>query len=118
MDIFDKFLYQAKAGAMFANEYPRYSKLGNMFVKEKGTPIFKAVITLIGNDSTDMLEEMVHEAYMSGELDTSYHEDFIKQLVKNLFKSYHDIFKHSKDVGKNVENLQDFVRFLRKGIGA
>lgn len=118
MDIFDKFLYQAKVGAMFASEYPRYNKLGNMFAKEKGTPIYEAVIAEIGDGSIDMLEQMVHEAYMSGELDTTYDEDFIEQLFRNLFSNYNDIFNYTDDVERNLKNLEDFVRFMKNGLRA
>lgn len=116
MDIFDKFLYQAKAGAMFAKLHPRYNKLANMFTKEKGTPIYESVISEIGGDPVDMLKQMVHKSYKAGEVDTSYTERFITELLVSLFSNYEDIFKDTEDIDKNIKNLDEFVRFMKSGL--
>lgn len=116
LDIFDKFLYQAKAGTMYAYEHPKFHKLGTMFAKEKGTSIYDSIIDEVGGDSTDMLKTMVHHAYESGEINRSFTEEFIYKLLLNLFSNYDDIFKAESELEKNLKNLEEYVRFMKNGI--
>lgn len=115
MDIFEKFLYQAKAGIMFGNKYPKYSKLANMFVKEKDTPIYKAIILEISLNSNNILKNMIHEAYKAGEFDKSYSEEFIMKILIKLFSHYNDFFEYTKGSEDALKNLDEFVRFIKEG---
>ena len=55
-----------------------------MFAKEKGSSIYEAVITEVGGESTDMLNQMIQEAYDLGELDNSYDmQYFSTELVEH-----------------------------------
>jgi len=117
MDIFDKFLYQAKAGMLFASEYPKYYKLGNMFLKEKGNPIYKKAIEHLRNDSSEILTHMIDAAYENNELHTSYSKEFINKLLIHLFSYYDDIFTDStNDLDKSLANLENYVRFIKYGL--
>lgn len=118
MDIFDKFLYQAKAGTIYAHEHPEYNKLGIMFAKEKGNAIYDAIINEVGGDTTDMLREMVGKAYESGELDQSFSEEFLFKLLHNMFSNYAEIFKGEGELEHTLKNLEDYVRFMKHGIKA
>lgn len=118
MDVFDKFLYQAKAGAMFAREYPDYNKLANMFTKEKGSDIYNTIVEAIGGDSNNLLEQMIHTAYETGELDTSYTESFIIQLLGNLFSHFDEIFTSENSIERDLKNLEEYVRFMKHGLKA
>jgi len=118
MDIFDKFLYQAKAGTIYAHDHPKYHKLGNMFAKEKGNAIYDAIINEVGGDSTDMLREMVGKAYESGELDQSFSEEFLLKLLHNMFSNYDEVFKGESELEHTLKNLEDYVRFMKQGIKA
>ena len=117
MDIFDKFLYQAKAGLLFAEKYPRYNKLANMFVKEKGTPIYDKMVKVIGVDSSELLKLMIREAYAADELDKSFTLEFLISLLENLFAQYDIIFKNTEGLERNMDGLNQFVRFLKTGLG-
>lgn len=116
MDIFDKFLYQAKVGMMFANEYPRYNKLASMFSKEKGNEIYDKMIDIIGGNASGMLEAMVSEAYDKGELDTSFDKSFTQHLLEKLFANYDDFFETSDVLDRNLDKLESFVRFMKSGL--
>lgn len=118
MDMFDKFLYQAKAGIRFAGEYPAYHQLGLMFAKERGTEIYEKLIDIIGGDSSDMLKEMIATAYESGELNTSFKLDFIINVLEKLFQDYDDFFESYEDTKRNLDQLDEFVRFMKEGFGA
>lgn len=118
MDIFDKFQYQAKAGIMFAYEHPEFHKLGTMFSKEKGNDIYDAIVSEVGGDSTEMLREMVGQAYESGELDQSFSEEFLFKLLQNLFSNYDEVFKGESTLEHTLKNLEDYVRFMKQGIQA
>lgn len=118
MDIFDKFLYQAKAGIMYAYEYPAHHKLGNMFAKEKGNAIYEATIHEVGGDATDMLLEMVHKAYEAGELDQSFSEEFLFKLIQNLFRNYDEMLTAESELEHTLKSLEEYVRFMKQGIKA
>lgn len=118
IDIFDKFLYQAKTGIMYAFEHPKYHQLGVMFAKEKGTHIYDSIIDDIGSDSTEMLKTMVHEAYESGELDKSYSKDFIFKLLETMFNNFYELFKDEHALEQSLKNLEEYVRFMKYGLKA
>lgn len=117
LDIFDKFLYQAKTGILFAENKPQYNKLAYMFLKEKGTDIYDKMIEVIGGDASDTLRRMVEEAYQAGELDRSFSLDFQFKVIEKHFQDYNDFFDHD-DLNQNLQNLEDFVKFLKNGLGA
>lgn len=116
MDIFDKFLYQAKSGTLYATKNPILHKFASMFAKEKGSQIYETLIDEIGGDSTTMLKAMVHDAYLKGEIDPSYTEDFVYNLLLNLFGNFDDIFHDDLELDKRLENLEAFVRFMKHGL--
>ena len=116
MDLFDKFMYHAKSGTIYANKHPKYNKLGSMFAKEKGTSIYDTIIKEVGGDSTNTLKTMVHMAYESGELDTTYSEDFIFKILHSLFSNFDEIFKDERELGKILTNLNEYVRFMKNGL--
>ena len=117
MDIFDKFLYQAKAGLLFAEKYPMYNKLANMFAKEKGTPIYDKMVKVIGGDSSELLKQMIREAYAANELDKSFTLEFLTSLLENLFAQYDVIFNDTEGLERNIDSLNEFIRFLKTGLG-
>lgn len=117
MDIFDKFLYQAKAGAVFANSNPKYNKLSIMFVKEKGNEIYDKAIEQLNGTTDDILKGMITEAYKNSELNTAFSEDFITQVLSYLFKYYDDIFYDNiTDLDASINNLENFVEFMKHGL--
>ena len=117
MDLFEKFLFQAKAGMTFAQREPRYAKLSNMFAKEKGSPIYEKMRHLIGGDATDMLGKMISEAYEKGELDRSYDLSFVVRIIEKLFSNYDDFFSVEESLERNLIQLNEFVRFMKSGFG-
>lgn len=117
MDIFDKFLYQAKAGVIFSDTNPKYHKLSNMFFKEKGTTLYEKAIAKLHDDTNDILKNMIHEAYINDEFDTAYSEEFINQLINHLFNYFDDIFTNSpKTLEETINNLENYVQFIKYGL--
>lgn len=118
LDIFDKFLYQAKTGLLFAEAQPQYSRLANMLLKEKDNGIYTKVMEKIGIDGADLLKSQVEEALAADELDRSYDIEFVEKLLVNMFMNYDVFFNSKTDTDRNLEDLEQFVRFLRNGLGA
>ncbi|MEX1308464.1 MAG: TetR/AcrR family transcriptional regulator [Eubacteriales bacterium] len=118
IDIFDKFFYQAKAGLLFAQAHTKYNQLANMFAKEKGNEIYDNMLKIIGKDENNILSQLVDDAYQSKELDPSYDRDFVERLLTKLFENYHDFFSETVALEEKLKNLEEFVRFLRNGLGA
>ena len=117
MDIFDKFLYQAKAAALFADKYPRYHKLSNMLTKEKGNPIYEKALSHLKTNTSDILEGMVAEAYENNELDTQFSKKFLSQLLAHLFSYFDDIFADTEgDLQHTLDTLESYVEFIKYGI--
>jgi hypothetical protein len=117
MGVFDKFLYQAKAGALFSDINPKYHQLSNMFVKEKGTELYDKAIAKLQDNTNDILRNMIHEAYMNNEFGAAYSEEFINQLLTHLFSYFDDIFTNSpRSIEKTLSNLESYVHFIKYGL--
>lgn len=89
-----------------------------MFAKEKGTEIYGNMLKVIGNDGNKILKHHIEEAYKSKELDQSYDKVFVEKLLTKLFTNYDDYFKETMDIEGKLKNLEEFVRFLKEGLGA
>jgi len=118
LNIFDQFLHQTEISIAFANEYPKYHLLGNMFLKEKGTPIYTKAVKHIGDSGIDVLEKMILEAYDNGEINNDYPIAFTMQLLTHLFREFDTIFtfQDSDDLQKKKEVLQHYYAFMRHGL--
>lgn len=89
-----------------------------MFAKEKGTEIYGNMLKVIGNNENKILKHHIEEAYKSKELDQSYDKVFVEKLLTKLFTNYDDYFKETMDIEGKLKNLEEFVRFLKEGLGA
>lgn len=118
LDIFDKFLYQAKMGSGFASEYPKYFKLSQMFSKEKNTPIYTKAIAHLGGDSTSIIEAMILEAISKKELSTDFDQTFIVKLLSHMLMEFDQVFHEDEDYEKDkaLENLEQYVKFMKYGL--
>lgn len=116
MDLFDKFLYQARAGAMFGHKHPKYSKLGMMFNKEKGNDIYGIAIEKLNADTDKILKDMIQEAYDGGEFEDEFTDEFVVSLITFMFESFNDIFASEKELEKNLDNLKSYVSFMKRGL--
>ncbi|MDK2808288.1 MAG: TetR/AcrR family transcriptional regulator [Clostridiales bacterium] len=118
LDIFDRFVYQARASVQFAHEFPVYHKLGRMFLKEKGNPIYWTALQHIEATGTDVLDEMIRDAYQNGEINTAYPIEFTVKLLRHLFLEFESIFIH--DIDYELDNISDllktYVSFMRHGL--
>lgn len=117
-DIFDRFISQAKASVRFAKEYPQYYKLGRMFLKEKGTPIFGTALKHIKSSDPDVLDEMIKNAYQKGEINNQYPINFTVKLMHHLFLEFESIF--FQDMDHDLQDISDilekYVLFMRHGL--
>lgn len=120
MDIFDKFLYQAELGAGFAALYPKYHALSLMLSKEKNNPIYRTAIEYLGGSSTDIITAMVKEAIAKNELKSEFDEVFIIKVLTHLLIEFDQIFDEEDDheKGKVLENLRNYVKFMKYGLKA
>lgn len=118
MDLFDQFLFQAKAGLIFAEKEPKYAKLATMFSKEKGTPIYDKMIGIIGGDATEMLRQMIAKAYEKGEINRQFSLEFVTQVLVKLFSDYDVFFYEEDSLDRNLSKLDEFVRFMKEGFGS
>ena len=120
MDIFDKFLYQAELGAGFAALHPKFHALSLMFSNEKGNPIYDAAIKVLGGDSQTIITDMIHEAIANQELKTDFDEKFIIKVMSHLLIEFDRIFDEESDheKEKTLQNLRDYVNFIKYGFKA
>ncbi|MBF4692145.1 TetR/AcrR family transcriptional regulator [Fusibacter ferrireducens] len=117
LNVFDQFLYQTEISINFANEYPKYHRLGGMLLKEKGTPIYKKALEHVGGSGIDILEKMIKEAYDRGDIDNKYPIDFTLQLLTHLFYEFDSIFYFEDDnLQKKKDVLKHYYAFMRHGL--
>lgn len=119
LDMFEKFKIQARIGAEFFAAYPEYYKLGLMFLKEKGSPIYAVAKDYLGNTSEGMIEAMIKAAIDNQDFRDDFSPDFIVKVLSFLFMQFDQIFHSNEDleIGKMLENLDNYVDFMKYGLG-
>lgn len=119
-DIFEMFKFQARMGAEFGKLHPKYHQLSIKFSKEKSKGIYDKASEVLGTDSESILREMIGKAIENGELREDLPKDFVISIVSYLFKHYTDVFQQDEDLTleKMIYNLDNYVDFMRNGIGS
>lgn len=118
-DIFERFKLQAKAGVEFAAAHPEYFRFGKMFVKEKGNKIYETAKGILGSSTETLIDDMIKKAVDDGDFRDSFTRDFIARVVNYLFMHFDEIFDTDEDfeLGKMIENLNNYVDFMKFGMG-
>ncbi len=99
------FRLQAALGAEFAALYPGYHRLGRMFTRERGTPIYETAKALLSGDSEDILAGMIEKALAEGEIRHGFTKEFLVKVLTHLFSSFDVIFDGDEDF-----DLQECLR--------
>jgi AcrR family transcriptional regulator len=117
--IFQTFRLQAALGAEFAALYPGYHRLGRMFTRERGTPIYETAKALLSGDSEDILAGMIEKALAEGEIRHGFTKEFLVKVLTHLFSSFDEIFDGDEDfdLHRVLKNLDMYVDFMEKGMG-
>lgn len=120
MDLFDKFLYQAKLGAGFALLYPKYYALSQKFVQEKKNSIYQTAIEYLGINNSDLITSMIQESIAKKELKLEFGETFLIKLISHLLLAFDQIFydDNTVDMDNILSNLEDYVTFMKYGLKA
>lgn len=117
--IFERFKLQALMGVEFASEHPKYYKLAQMFMKEKGNRIYEIAKKELGITTEGILEEMILAAIENGDFREGFSKDFIVKVVSFMFTHFDEIFYEEEDfeLEKMLENLNSYVDFVKNGLG-
>ena len=118
-DIFDEFKLQAQMGMEFAVGFPQYHKLSIMFAREKGNKIFEDAKKILKFDTESILKKMVKKGKERWDFKESFSEDFLVKILTHLFMNFDEIFDLEEDLQleKLVENLDNYIKFIKYGIG-
>lgn len=118
-DIFEEFKIQAKMGMEFGSCFPQYHRLSRMFVRERGNKIYDEAKSKLNLNTQSMVGEIVEIARENDELNPRFSEDFTVKILTHLFMNFDEIFHEETDfhLGKMVENLNNFVEFMKNGLG-
>jgi AcrR family transcriptional regulator len=118
-DIFDEFKLQAQMGIEFALRFPQYHQLSIMFAREKGNKIYEEAKSSFHPDTESMMKEIVKKGRKNGDLKESFSEEFMVKLLTYLFTNFDEIFSLEEDfqLEKMVENLNNYVEFMKHGMG-
>ncbi|MBU5484193.1 TetR/AcrR family transcriptional regulator [Clostridium sp. MSJ-11] len=118
-DIFEKFKIQARIGAEFAIVFPKFHRLSKMFTKEKGNKVYDIAKGILGSDTEKLLEEMIDKAIENGDFKKEFSKEFIVKTVSYLFIRFDEIFYTQEDfeLEKMIENLDNYVDFMKGGLG-
>ena len=118
-DIFEEFKIQAQMGMEFASRFPQYHRLSRMFVREKGNIIYDNAKSKLNLNTQSMMGEIVKRAMENGELNPRFSEDFSAKILTHLFMNFDEVFQEEEDfhLEKMVENLNNYVEFMKNGLG-
>ena len=117
-DIFDKFMFQAKMGVLFAETYPGYHKLSGRLLKEKNTEVYDRAVKYLNGDSSLILSDMIKEACKKGEFAAGYSEEFVTRTLTHLFTVFDDIFDRGEGTETVLMELEEYIRFMKYGLKA
>lgn len=118
-DIFEEFKIQAQIGMEFASRFPQYHRLSMMFVRERGNIIYDNAKSKLNLNTQSMMGEIVKRAMGNDEINPRFSEDFTVKILTHLFMNFDEIFHEETDfhLEKMVENLNNYVEFMKNGLG-
>ncbi len=118
-DIFERFKLQAKIGAEFAAEFPKYYKISVMFRREKGNEIYEHAKNTCEGNTEAWLEEKIKKAMENGDFNTKFSSEFILKIMSHLFLNFNVIFNEDEDyeTAETLKNVNSLVDFLKDGFG-
>jgi len=118
--LFEQFRLQARFGVQFARQYPLYHKLGRMLAKEAGSPIYEVAKQQLQPGGEQQLAQLVADALAKGELRPGYTQNFLVKLLSLLFSGFDEVFgaQENTDPDHMLANLDQYVEFMRRGLGA
>jgi TetR/AcrR family transcriptional regulator len=118
-DIFERFKLQVNIGTEFAAAFPKYYKLGRMFMNEKGKKIYEHAKSSFGCNTQLWLDEIINEAVKHGDFNSKFSNEFIVKIISHLFSNFSEIFNEEEDyeLEKMVGNVNNLVDFLKCGLG-
>lgn len=118
-DIFDTFKIQARIGVEFAKSYPKYYRLGMMFIREKGNKIYEIGKILLGSNTESLLEEMIDNAINKRQFKSDVPKEFIHKLISYLLVRFDEIFCVEEDIDFEIilRDLDYYVDFMKYGLG-
>lgn len=101
-------------GAAFARENPDIQAFSESFLREKGSPIYPAVLKRYNLNNDAGLRHLVEQAYRRGELRTDLPLPFLQQLISFLFTHAAEITDLSSPEESETQ-LDHLIRFIRSG---
>lgn len=118
-DIFEEFKIQAQLAIKFASCFPQYHQLSMMFVRERGNEIYDNAKSKLNLNTPSMMGEIVKRAMKNGEINPRFSEDFTVKIMTHLFMNFDEVFPEEKDfhLEKMVKNLNNYVEFMKNGLG-
>lgn len=118
-DIFEEFKIQAQLAMEFASCFPQYHQLSMMFVRERGNEIYDNAKSKLNLNTPSMMGEIVKRAMKNGEINPRFSEDFTVKIMTHLFMNFDEVFPEEKDfhLEKMVKNLNNYVEFMKNGLG-
>ena len=119
-DIFDGFLAQAVIGTRFAEEYPLYYRLSEMFTREKGAPVYADAIRDLGHNDASGLESQIRAAMRRGEIRGDLSERLVIAVITHMLSVFDQLlFADTEwDLDEANELLVQYVEALRSGFGS
>lgn len=116
-DIFQLFRLQAQMGVEFAYLFPSYDRLGRMYLKEKGNPIYREAGKLLGEDSERILAGMIDRAIAGNTFDKAFPREFLVKLFTYLFTHFEEILDagESQTMEEKLNDLDLLISFIQQG---
>jgi len=120
LNIFENLKLQARFGAEFAKEYPKYCLFGMMFRKEQGNDIYKAAMEMLGGTTETYIEDLVEKAVKRGDFRDGVPAPFAKRMLTFLMNRYDELFDIREEEYSIDRMLHDFdllIDFMQHGLG-
>lgn len=111
-DLFTVLKTQVRRGAAFARSHPEIEAFSESFLREKGNPIYAAVLARYNFDSDAGLHRLIEQAHRRGELRADLPLPFLQNIISHLFTHAGGLtdLTGPGDAEARLEALIDFIR--------
>lgn len=118
-NILDYLKQQAKFGISFAVEFPKYQKLGKMYLQEKGNHIYDKAKENLSNNSDEFFSKFVKQAFDSNFIRNDIPIEHITNYIKFIFINFDEMINYENYIDKLDllnEIMENYFKIIEEGI--
>lgn len=116
LDVFELLRMQLKQGMEFARTHPQVETFSRSFMRERGRPIFAAVMQRHDFARHDPLTQLLALARARGQLTDALSPEFVQRAFAHLFNGALELID-ARDLDDFERGVDELITLLRRAFG-